>query len=135
MVREADVAKPASEPASGFSWRARGRSFGHALRGLAALLASQHNARIHIAIMLAVVGLGLVLGLGNLEWALLALAIGLVWAAECANTALEWLCDLVSPEYHPLVKKAKDVAAGGVLLAAISAAVAGLFVLLPHFFS
>lgn len=105
------------------------------MRGLAALLATQHNARIHIAIMLAVVGLGLVLGLGNLEWALLALAIGLVWAAECANTALEWLCDLVSPEYHPLVKKAKDVAAGGVLLAAISAAVAGLFVLLPHFFS
>jgi diacylglycerol kinase (ATP) len=133
MVREADVAEPAAGPESGFSWRARGRSFRHALRGLAALLASEHNARIHAALSLAVVGLGLLLGVSALEWAVLALAIGLVWAAECANTALEWLCDLVSPEYHPLVGKAKDVAAGGVLLAAIAAAAAGLLVLLPRF--
>jgi diacylglycerol kinase len=134
VVREGDVEAPAAEPASGFSWKARGRSLGHAFRGLAELVVTQHNARIHLAITLAVIGLGLVVGVSHLEWALLALAVGLVWAAEAANTALEWLCDLVSPEHHPLVRKAKDVAAGGVLLAAIAAAAAGLLVFVPRVF-
>jgi diacylglycerol kinase len=114
-----------------FSWRARAESFRHAFRGVATLAATQHNARIHAALTLVVVALGLVLGVSRLEWALLVLAIGLVWGAEAVNTALEWLCDVSSPEYHPLVKKAKDVAAAGVLLAALAAAAAGLLVLLP----
>ena len=77
---------------------------------------------------------GLALGVTRLEWALLALAVGGVWSAEAFNTAVEWLCDVASPEHHPLVKKAKDVAAAGVLLAAIAAGAAGLFIFLPHLF-
>ena len=115
----------------GFSLAARARSFGHAFRGVAALLAGQHNAWIHAAATVAVVVAGVVLGVSALEWALLCLAVGLVWLAEGLNTALEALCDRVAPESHPLVRRAKDVAAAGVLLAACAAAAAGLFILLP----
>jgi len=115
-----------------FGWAARARSFGFAFRGVATLLASQHNAWIHAAATLAVVGLGLALGVSRLEWALLVFAIALVWTAEGLNTALEWLCDVAAPEYHPLVKQAKDVAAAAVLLAAIGSALVGLLVFGPR---
>lgn len=130
MVREGDVEKP--REGESFSLEGRGRSFQHAFRGIATLLATQHNARIHAAITVAVLGLGLVLGVSRLEWAVLALAVGLVWAAEAGNSALEWLCDVASPEFHPLVKQAKDVAAAGVLVAALAAAAAGLLVFVPR---
>jgi diacylglycerol kinase len=134
VVREGDVDKRAAPARDGapFSWGERGRSFVHAFRGVATLLAAQHNARIHAAMTLAVVVLGALLGVAPLEWAVLALAIGLVWACEAFNSALEWLCDVASPEFHPLVRKAKDVAAAGVLLAAVAAGAAGLLVFLPH---
>ena len=115
-----------------FSWTARARSFGFAFRGVVTLLATQHNAWIHAAASVAVVGLGVALGVGRLEWALLVFAIALVWTAEGLNTALEWLCDAAAPEYHPLVKKAKDVAAAAVLLAAIGSALIGLLVFGPR---
>lgn len=115
-----------------FSWTARARSFGFAFRGVVTLLASQHNAWIHAAASVAVVALGVALGVGRLEWALLVFAIALVWTAEGLNTALEWLCDAAAPEYHPLVKKAKDVAAAAVLLAAIGSALIGLLVFGPR---
>ena len=115
-----------------FSWAARARSFGYAFRGVVTLLATQHNAWIHAAASVAVVGLGVALGVNRLEWALIVLAIALVWTAEGFNTALEWLCDVAAPEYHPLVKKAKDVAAAAVLLAAIGSALIGLLVFGPR---
>lgn len=108
------------------------RSFGYALRGLKLLLQSQHNARIHAAATVVVVAAGVLAGLTAVEWALVALAIAAVWAAEALNTALEFLVDLVSPEHHPLAGKAKDVAAGGVLAAAIGAAVVGVLVFSPY---
>jgi diacylglycerol kinase len=104
------------------------------LRGVATLLAAQHNARIHAALTGAVIVAAFVLGVSALEWAVLALAIGAVWAAEAFNSALEWLCDVASPDYHPLVRKAKDAAAAGVLLAALAAAAAGLLVFVPRLF-
>jgi diacylglycerol kinase (ATP) len=110
----------------------RARSFVHAFRGIAILVSEEHNAWIHAAMTVLVVGLGLALGVSRLEWALLALAIGLVWSAEALNTAIEWLCDVASPERHPLVAKAKDVAAAGVLLAALAAAAAGFCVFGPR---
>jgi diacylglycerol kinase (ATP) len=115
----------------GFSAAALLRSFAHALRGAAELMASQRNARIHALATVAVVALALWLGVTRLEWALLVLAMGAVWTAEALNTALEWLCDVASPEYHPLVRSAKDTAAAGVLLAAAAAVVLGLLVLGP----
>ena len=110
---------------------ARAASFVHAGRGVTSLLRGEPNARIHVAIAAAVVLLGWLLGVGARDWAVLVLAMGLVLAAEAANTALEALADHVSPEDAPLVGRAKDVAAGGVLLAAAAAAIAGLLVLGP----
>jgi len=110
------------------SWLAeRAASFGFALRGLAAL-AREPNAKIHAVAALAVVVLAALLELGRRDWALLALAIGLVLAAEAVNTALEALADHVAPGAHPLVARAKDVAAAGVLIAALAAVAVGIAV-------
>jgi diacylglycerol kinase (ATP) len=114
-----------------FSLRARARSFAAAGAGLAYVLASQHNARIHAAATLAVVAAGLVLGVSRLEWCWLVAAIAAVWTAEAFNTALESLADAVKPDRHPLVGRAKDAAAGAVLAASIGAAIVGLLVLGP----
>jgi diacylglycerol kinase (ATP) len=103
----------------------------YAFRGLAALLASEPNAWLHAAATFAVFVAGFLLGVDATEWAVLCLAIGLVWLAEALNTALEALSDRVAPEPHPLVKRAKDIAAGGVLLASCAAAAVGLFVFAP----
>jgi diacylglycerol kinase (ATP) len=96
------------------------------------LLRSQHNAWIHLLVSAAVVALGLYFGVSRMEWCALLLAIAVVWIAEGLNTALELLADAAIPARHPLVEKAKDVAAGAVLLAAIGAAFVGLLVLWPY---
>jgi diacylglycerol kinase (ATP) len=114
-----------------FSLAARLRSFGHAFRGVGRLLATQHNAWIHSVATAAVFGLAGWLGLGRSEWVALLIAVALVWVAEAFNTAIEDLCDHVSPEHAPLIGHAKDVAAGGVLISALIAAVIGLLVLGP----
>jgi len=108
------------------------RSFGHAFRGLKVLLQTQPNARIHAAATVLVVAAGVLLQISPAEWALIVLAIAGVWTAEALNTAIEFLVDLVSPDPHPLAGKAKDVAAGAVLIAAIGSAVIGGFVFGPH---
>ena len=108
------------------------RSFGHAFRGLAILLRTQHNARIHAAATVMVVAAGALFGISPAEWALIALAIVCVWVAEALNTAIEFLVNLASPEPHPLAGKAKDVAAGAVLVAAIGSVIVGALVFGPH---
>lgn len=114
--------------------RRRAASFGHAFRGVASALRSEVHLRFHALATVAVIGLGFYFGISRAEWALVALAVGTVWTAELANTAVEALTDLVSPEYHPLAGKAKDVAAGAVLLAALAALVVGALIFAPHFF-
>lgn len=108
------------------------RSFVYAGRGLATLLASQHNAWLHAAATVVVVGTGLALGLSRFEWLALVFAIVVVWAAEALNTAFEFLCDVASPQFHPLVARAKDVAAGAVLICALGALVTAALVFAPH---
>ena len=108
------------------------RSFGHAFRGLKALLQSQHNARIHVVATVLAVAAGALLGISSAEWALVALAVAGVWVAEALNTAIEFLVDLASPEHHPLAAKAKDVAAGAVLIAAVGSLAVGVLVFGPH---
>jgi diacylglycerol kinase (ATP) len=115
-----------------FNVVARGRSFRYAARGIVALMRSQHNAWIHAGASVIVVVLGLGLGLSRMEWCFVVLAITVVWSAEAVNTAFEALCDLASPAPHPLVERAKDIAAGAVLIAAAGAAVVGLVVFVPH---
>lgn len=115
-----------------FSVRARLRSFVYAGHGLRTLLATQHNAWIHAVATLLVVGAALAFRLGRMEWVALILTLVSVWTAESLNTALEFLCDAASPEFHPLVEKAKDVAAGAVLICALGAVAAGVLVFAPH---
>ncbi len=115
-----------------FDLRARLRSFRFAAAGIVTMLASQHNAWIHAAATLLVCGAGFVVGLDRMAWCALVLAIMAVWTAEALNTALEFLADAATPQMHPLVKKAKDVAAGAVLLSAIGAAIVGVLVFWPH---
>lgn len=107
------------------------RSFQHAFAGLWQALGTQRNARIHLAIAIIVLFLGLALRLNTTSWAIIALAMGLVFLAELFNTALEATIDLVVEEYHPQAKLAKDVAAGAVLVSAMVAVVVGLLVLGP----
>ena len=76
--------------------------------------------------------LGLRVGLSRVEWSLVVLAMIVVWTAEALNTALEALCDVASPAAHPLVERAKDIAAGAVLVAAVGAAIVGLLIFGPH---
>ena len=112
-------------------WRGRARSFGHAFRGLAICFRTQANARIHALATVLVVALGFALKLVAWEWCAVALAIASVWAAECFNTAMESVVDLVSPERQPLAGRIKDLAAGAVLAAAIGAAVVGAIIFGP----
>jgi diacylglycerol kinase (ATP) len=107
-------------------------SFRHASRGIAVLLRTQHNARLHLAATAAVVALGFFLAISRSEWLAVILAIGLVWTAEALNTAVEFLADEVSLERRKLIGKAKDVGASGVLLATASAMAVGAVVFVPH---
>ena len=107
-------------------------SFRYAIAGLRYLLWTQRNAKIHTAIGLIAVALGLALGIDRYEWLTLTLTITIVLAAEGVNTAIEAAVDLASPSYHPLAKIAKDVGAGTVLLTAIAAVIVGMLLFLPH---
>ena len=115
-----------------FTIAARLTSIGHALEGVRLMLRTQHNAWLHLTATVVVVAAGLILGLTSEAWLALILAIVIVWVAEALNTAFELLCDVASPDFHPVVKAAKDVAAGAVLLSAIGAAIVGTIVFLPR---
>lgn len=115
-----------------FRLAGRLRSFRYAARGLWVLLRSQHNAWIHAAATGAVFAAGFFFGLSALEWCAVILSIAAVWTAEALNTALELLADAATREFHPLVERAKDVAAGAVLVAAIAALLVGALVFWPH---
>ena len=106
-------------------------SFRHALSGLNVLLRTQRNARIHLAITLAVIGLATLMRLSVADWALLAVTAALVWTAELINTALEAVVDLASPGRQPLARMAKDLSAAAVLVASVGAALVGALVLAP----
>jgi diacylglycerol kinase (ATP) len=115
-----------------FTIAARIKSVGYALAGIATMLRSQHNAWIHLAATIAVVLLAFWFAVSAAEWVALIIAVVIVWCAEALNTAFELLCDVASPEFHPLVKQAKDVAAAAVLIAAIGAMAVGLLIFGPR---
>lgn len=115
-----------------FSFSGRIRSGMHALAGIFEMLKSQHNAWVHLLATVCVISAGLLFGVSLVEWCLLILVMMAVWVAEALNTAFELLCDVASPEFHPLVKKSKDVAAGAVLLSALGAVSVGIILFLPY---
>jgi diacylglycerol kinase len=112
-------------------WRVA-RSFGYAFEGLATIVRTQPNFSVHLLAGCAALLLGAVLHLSPAEMALLVLTIALVLIVESVNTALEAMCDLASPGYHPLVKRAKDISAAAVLIAAISAVAIALLLFGPR---
>lgn len=109
--------------------RNRIKAFGYAFSGLGYILRTQKNVVIYGVIMLVVILAGILLSISTLEWLLLFFAIGLVWSAEVFNTSIETVVDLVQPENHPLAKIAKDTAAAGVLVTAITVSVIGVYIL------
>ena len=111
-----------------FSIIKRVKSFVHAGRGIKVFLKSTHNAWIHITVFIFAIILGLYFHITNTEWMMLIFASGFVFASEAFNTAIEIDIDLTSPEYHPYAKDTKDVAAGAVLISAITALVIGLLI-------
>lgn len=112
--------------------RAFRQSLRHALDGLQALVRTERNFRKHLVVGILAVLAGIILQLTVNEWLWLTLAIFLVLIAETLNTIVEAVVDLiVGQTYHELAKRAKDVAAGGVLLAAAFAVVVGCLVMLP----
>lgn len=121
-----------SKNTEGFNLTNRLHSVKTALHGLALLVKNEHNSWVHLAATLAVIALGVYCDITTTQWCFLVLAITLVWMAEAFNTAIEYLCDKVSPEYHELIKHTKDVAAAAVLLTATGAVVIGALVFYPY---
>ena len=115
-----------------FTFAGRLRSIRFAVTGIRTMLASQHNAWVHAGSSVVVITAGLVFRIDRLDWCMLVLAMMAVWTAEALNTAFEHLCDVASPEFHPVVAQSKDVAAGAVLLSAIGSVVVGLLVFVPR---
>ena len=110
-------------------------TFIHAMDGIREAIRTQFNFRIHVLAALLVVAAGLVLRISLTQWCILMLAGGMVLAAECFNTAVEYLVDLVMPGLHKKAGKAKDLAAGAVLICAIAAAVVGMMIFVPALYN
>jgi len=106
-------------------------SFSHAFDGIL-IGTGERNMRIHMGFALLVVIFGLLLQISVTEWCLCFVLFGLIMGLELVNTAVEAVVDLVTEEYHPLAKRAKDAAAGAVLIAAVMAAVTGLIIFIPR---
>jgi diacylglycerol kinase (ATP) len=106
-------------------------SFDCAIKGLIDAFVSGANMKIHLLAALTALAVGWWLKLSALEWAIISLTIFFVLAAETFNSAIEVTVDLVTQERHPLAGRAKDLAAGGVLLAAVNALVVAVLLLLP----
>jgi diacylglycerol kinase (ATP) len=112
-------------------FQSRSQSFYNAFAGVWYVLRTQKNAWIHSLATLLVILFAIWLKLSVRDWAVLILAMGLVWTAELINTALEAIVDLASPHRHPLAKIGKDVGAAAVVMAAFSSAIVGFLILGP----
>ncbi|MDR3716316.1 MAG: diacylglycerol kinase family protein [Puia sp.] len=114
-----------------FSVRKRIKSFQYAFSGIGQFLQSEHNGRIHLVATILVIAIALLLKVSFVEATVLTITVGFVWMAEMFNTCVEKTMDLISSEQRKEIKFIKDVAAGAVLVAAISALLIGLFIFIP----
>ena len=126
------ISRIAMKQNTSLTFTGRLRSVWCAARGIGVMLRSQRNAWIHALATVTVCIAGFLFGLSRPDWCWIVLAVMAVWTAEALNTALEFLTDIASPTFHPIAGKAKDVAAGAVLLAAIGSVVIGLLVFGPY---
>jgi len=127
MSTRADIAKHTGRPAK----QSLRESFRHAGDGLLYVLREERNARLHVLAATVVLTVCAFLGLSAVEWALIIACIALVFVGEMLNTVVELAIDLMMPDLHPLAKHAKDVAAGAILIASLTAAATGALVLGP----
>lgn len=104
------------------------KSFGYAMNGILTAVKEQLNVQIHLLAVAVVTIAGFYFHITTSEWCWVVLCFGMVLCAEMMNSAVESIVDLVSPGYHPLAGKAKDIAAGAVLVTAIAAAVIALLI-------
>ncbi|MBN9382748.1 MAG: diacylglycerol kinase family protein [Chitinophagaceae bacterium] len=116
-----------------FSIRGRLRSFYYAAIGIKQFFRQEHNARIHLAAAIVAGLLAWRLKVSRGEAIALVIVIGLVWVTEMLNTCIEKAMDMITREHHPQVKIIKDLAAGAVLIAAITAVIVGSFIFIPKF--
>ena len=116
-----------------FSIYHRMKSFRYAFRGIFLVIRNQHNCWIHLSVLLIVIILGIIFSLTSWEWCIIILTSALVLSLEAVNTALEYLVDMVSPQYQKQARDIKDIAAGAVLISAVAAVIAGLLIFLPKF--
>ncbi len=107
------------------------KSFGYAIKGIKSVFGSEANMKIHGFVGFVVVICGIIFKISINEWLLCLLCFGLVLSMELVNTAIETIVDLVSPDQNPLAGKAKDIAAGAVLISAIISATIGLIIFVP----
>ncbi len=106
-------------------------SFRYAFAGIVELVRTQRNATVHLTAATVAIASGFFFGLSKMEWCAVVFAITIVIAAESVNTAIEYLTDLTSPDYNPLAGKAKDLAAGAVLISSMGAVAVGIIIFLP----
>ncbi|WHX99354.1 diacylglycerol kinase family protein [Neobacillus sp. DY30] len=111
------------------------KSFSYALTGIKTALWSERNMRIHLCVSMLVIGCSIFFSISKLEWLFVIVAIGGIFSLELVNTAIERVVDLVTEDYHPLAKQAKDLAAGAVFIYAVTAVVIGSIIFFPYFFS
>ena len=104
------------------------KSFGFAFRGIAGTILSERNMRVHICFAFYVVLAGFVTHISNSEWTAVLICIGVVMSLECLNTAIESLCDTLSPEKSEGIRITKDASAGAVLCSAIASLIVGCIV-------
>lgn len=115
-----------------FSLIKRAKSFTHAGRGIWIFVKSTHNAWVHLVLLAVAIALGVFFGITNIEWMILVIMGGFVLCAEAFNTAIEIDIDLTSPDYQPYARDTKDVAAGAVLISAVTAAICGVLIFGPY---
>ncbi len=116
-------------------FRKRGKSFVYAFSGIRDVINGEPNAKIHLFFTAAAIFCGIFFHISKIEWCLISIVIGFVWSAEIFNTSIENTVDLYTLEYHEKARRAKDMAAGAVLIAAATSVVVGLIIFLPKFLS
>jgi len=110
----------------------RFKSFRPAFHGIGTLLKYEHNTRIHLFILILVIVAGILLQISATDWLAILFVSGLVFASECFNTAVEYLSDMITDERNENIRRAKDVAAAGVLISSAVSAMTGLIIFIPE---
>lgn len=118
-----------------FSLEKRSKSALYALNGLRVLFLEEHNSRIHIAIVIVVVTGGFLLKISNTEWLVICILIALVFSLEIINSAIENICDYISPQWNEVIKKVKDLAAAAVFVSSVISVICGAIIFLPKLYN